>query len=90
MPPLPPWIRSIKRPLDRLVSAPRSFEDLPDTEPGEELGTGAPRRPRLRDLDPAELPELPELDALANAPTEPPENAPAATASPPPGPPARE
>ena len=32
MPPLPPWIRSIKRPLDRLVDIRRDFESLPDTE----------------------------------------------------------
>jgi hypothetical protein len=46
---LPPWIRSIKRPLDKLATPPRrtSFDDLPDTEPGEELGmTPRPRRSR--------------------------------------------
>lgn len=37
MAPLPPWIRSIKRPLDKLTHVRRSFEDLPDTEPGEVL-----------------------------------------------------
>jgi hypothetical protein len=41
---LPPWIKSIKRPLDSLAVVRRSFEDLPDTEPGEELG----QRGRLR------------------------------------------
>jgi hypothetical protein len=45
MPPLPPWIRSIKRPLDRLVDIRRDFESLPDTEPGEELGARGGRRP---------------------------------------------
>jgi hypothetical protein len=43
-PPLPPWIRSIKRPLDKLTHIRRSFEDLPDTEPGDVVA--AP--PRLR------------------------------------------
>jgi len=33
---LPPWIRSIKRPLEGLVAVRRSFEDLPDTEPGDD------------------------------------------------------
>jgi hypothetical protein len=44
---LPPWIKSIKRPLDALTVARRSFEDLPDTEPGED----SPELPsrRLRD-----------------------------------------
>jgi hypothetical protein len=44
MAPLPPWIRSIKRPLDQLTRARRCYDDLPDTEPGEALA--AP--PRLR------------------------------------------
>ena len=43
-PPLPPWIRSIKRPLEKLTHIRRSFEDLPDTEPGDVLGM----QPRLR------------------------------------------
>ena len=45
---LPPWITSIKRPLDKVaVPRPRSFEELPETEPGEELGE--PRRGRAPD-----------------------------------------
>jgi hypothetical protein len=57
---LPPWIRSIKRPLDKLAGVRRSYEDLPDTEPGEELGTASRRR--MVDAD------------FGNAPTEPPED----------------
>ena len=45
---LPPWIRSIQRPLDKLVTERRSFEDLPDTEPGEEDVGAVPRSLRKK------------------------------------------
>jgi len=58
---LPPWIRSIKRPLDALVIAHRSFEDLPDTEPGEGVGE-VPRslRKRQHPVEPKPPTRLPE------------------------------
>ncbi len=79
---LPPWIKSIKRPLDRYASPPRHWEDLPDTEPGEELGT-LPRLALLAsdnsedttddDEDDA-FAQLDAYDPFANAPTGPPDS----------------
>ena len=37
---LPPWIKSIKRPLEALAVPRNSFEDLPDTEPGDDGSVG--------------------------------------------------
>jgi hypothetical protein len=67
MAPLPPWIRSIKRPLDKLTHVRRSFEDLPDTEPGEVLPAitrlrGPERAKEDAGDDAAEVTDPPERD----------------------------
>jgi hypothetical protein len=48
MPPLPPWIKQLQRPLDKLAIRRQSFDylDLPETEPGDD----APARHEL-DVD---------------------------------------
>ena len=59
--PLPPWIKSLQRPLDRLAIRRQSYDyvDLPETEPGEQPALPLAERPPVPSERPAQYPDLP-------------------------------